>query len=429
MILIVYTGTYREGSQQFAIVAENMAQEFFANGKKVIKQEVNSKKELLQVFSMIEGENQSIDKFHFIGHSGMYGPMFGTVQYPEQFSPFEIKNLSIPWSKNARAFFHCCRSGRWFAPFFALHQQVTTHGYHWYTSFSADKKYFRWPLLFGSKNLQVIGCIGRISHGLLGSLKKYSGFCPAEKFKVFVPENETIDRDYNKVAKLYDAVFHDIKVRKDEWHWLRKHLPTTPGKVLDIGCGNGALLKELAPEIVEGTGIDVSEKLLQKARKMTRDDRHIKFELVKGPFLPLDDHSYDLAISMLSFRYLDWDPLMQELKRVVKPEGKIIIVDMVTAPVKWKEYPKLLRSKAQNYWQKYKQPAYYSALAKLVSHPDWKRMLQYNPIRSQHEMVWYLQSRFPGRKVEVINVGLHARILAFDSGPIKHLQQINLTYP
>ena len=38
-------------------------------------------------------------------------------------------------------------------------------------------------------------------------------------------------------------------------------------------------------------------------------------------------------------------------------------------------------------------------------------MLRYNPIRAQHEFVWYLESRFPGRHVETLNVGRHARVL------------------
>ena len=37
-------------------------------------------------------------------------------------------------------------------------------------------------------------------------------------------------------------------------------------------------------------------------------------------------------------------------------------------------------------------------------------MLQYNPIRAEHEMKWYLESRFPGRKVERLDVGVHARV-------------------
>ncbi len=43
-------------------------------------------------------------------------------------------------------------------------------------------------------------------------------------------------------------------------------------------------------------------------------------------------------------------------------------------------------------------------------------MLKYNPIRAQHEYQWYLESRFPGRKLEILNVGRRQRLVAFDTG-------------
>jgi hypothetical protein len=46
-------------------------------------------------------------------------------------------------------------------------------------------------------------------------------------------------------------------------------------------------------------------------------------------------------------------------------------------------------------------------------------MLSYNPIRAEHEMKWYLESRFPGQQVERLDIGVHNRVLAFDSGPLQ----------
>ena len=68
-------------------------------------------------------------------------------------------------------------------------------------------------------------------------------------------------------------------------------------------------------------------------------------------------------------------------------------------------------------------------LARLVSHPDWKKMLEYNPIRSEHEMKWYLESRFPGQKVEILNIGWNARLVAFDSGAVEKGVEVKLSYP
>lgn len=427
MIVIVYTTLYRQGGHQFVRVAETMKSEKELHGK-VLCAPIESKRELKKIFHDLIQQHQQIEEFHFIGHAGMYGPMYGTVEYPEQFSPHEWKTLSIPFAPHASAYFHCCRSARWFANFFAQTFQIPTYGYHWYTTFSASKEKFKRDR-DSNGPLYSIGCPGKKSHGLKGSLKKYSGFQPAEQLKRFDPHPKE-DRSYDKVASLYDAVFQDIKVREDEWNWLSQQLGALDGKtVLDIGCGNGALLQELCPQAERCIGVDASRELLNHAVANHQDNKNVSFHHITGPLLPLEDQSVDLAISLLSFRYLDWDPMMRELERVLQPEGRILIVDMVAVPPRLKEYPFLLQSKWKHYRHRKKYPEYWKALSKLVAHPDWKQMLHYNPIRSEHEMKWYLESRFPHQKVETINIGYHSRVIAFNSGPIQNGTQLELTYP
>src|SRR3989338_2548293 len=225
----------------------------------------------------------------------------------------------------------------------------------------------------------------------------------------------------------FSRISKSVKTNGSGW---KKSFGDLTGKtVIDIGCGNGALLKELAPRIGRGIGLDLSAEILARAETMNQHNKNISFKQLNGPVLPLEDHSVDIVLSLLSFRYLDWDPLMDEIKRVLKPGGKVLIIDMVTVPVKLREYPNLLRSKWMHYRQKYGNRVFYDKLQQLVTHPDWKEMLRYNPIRAEHEMKWYLESRFPGRKVEKINVGWNSCILAFDSGNIEHIQDIRLTYP
>lgn len=429
MILILYTTRYRKGSHMFRRAAETLLNE----KKQVAESEVLCcgivhKKELLHILKHIADEGKQIQEFHFVGHSGMYGPMYGTAEYPEQMSPHEWNQLHIPFAAGASAYFHCCRSGRWFAAFFARTFSVQTYGYYWYTSFSSRKDYYTRPK--DGRPVYAVGCKGRKSHGLGGSVRKYARLEPLEEMRSFAPGDFTEDRSYDKVATLYDAVFQDIKVRYDEWNWLCRHLPDMQHKtLLDIGCGNGALLRELAPRIQKGIGADISDGILQKAREMHRHNTHIEFCRLNGPLLPLADQSIDLAVSMLSFRYLDWDPLMAELKRVLKPGGRILIIDMITVPIKKREFPLFLKHKLQSYLQRYRNPVFYRNLRHLVTHPDWKHMIKYNPIRAEHEMKWYLESRFPGRKTEKINIGWNASILAFDSGPAEDMNHIQLSYP
>ena len=432
VILIIYTTKYRLGGAQFPVVAQTLAderREAEFDGE-IVCRAVESKVDVLREIAEFRDAGKAIAEFHFVGHSGMYGPMFGTVAFPEQFSPYEWQQMEIPFAEGASAYFHCCRSARWFAPFFARTFGITAHGFFWYTTFSKSKEKYVAAGESVEAPLYTIGCKGRKSHGYAASIQKRLGFMLAEKIKAFAPKRVDGEDTYNEVAELYDAVFTDIRVRKDEWEWLNEHLPKSGDiRVLDIGCGNGALLNALSDRIAEGVGVDESGAILDRARGRNGEISNVRFEKISGPVLPVADASFDVVISLMSFRYLDWDPLLAEIKRVTRPGGKLLIVDMVTVPVKTSEYPRLLKDKLRTMSAQKKNAEYNANLQRLVSHPDWKKMLEYNPIRSEHEMKWYLESRFPGQKMEILNMAWNSRIVAFDSGPVENGVEAKLTYP
>ena len=431
VLLIIYTTTYRLGGRQFPVVAETLAAAKREDGfeGEIVIRAVESKRDVLQAIAEIKDSGRQISEFHFVGHSGMYGPMFGTAAFPEQFSPYEWEQMDLPFAKSATSYFHCCRSARWFAPFFARTFQVPTYGFFWYTTFSRSKEKFVSAGKRTVGKLYTIGCKGRKSHGLLASALKRLGFMPAETMKRFEPRPPDGDTSYDHVAELYDAAFVDIRVRKDEWKWLNEHLPDGKIDMLDIGCGNGALLNALASRIETGVGVDESTGIIERAKLKNSEISNLKFEIIKGPVLPFPDNSFEVVTSLMSFRYLDWDPLLAEIKRVTKPGGKFLIIDMVTVPVALAEYPRLLNDKLRTLRDQKKNAKFNTALRKLVSHPDWKKMLEYNPIRSEHEMKWYLESRFPGQKMEILNMAWNARIVAFDSGPVEKGIDAKLSFP
>ena len=162
VIVITYTTVYRKGGHQFPLVADTLAREKKQGGfaGEIMSRAVESKREVLKIFAEIRAAGKTISEFHFVGHSGMYGPMFGTVAFPEQFSPYEWETMEIPFSKGASAYFHCCRSARWFAPFFARTFNVRAYGFFWYTTFSRSKKRYLYAGTDGASTLYTIGCKG-----------------------------------------------------------------------------------------------------------------------------------------------------------------------------------------------------------------------------------------------------------------------------
>ena len=403
MILVLYTTKYRLGGTEMARAAERMARE--KGGWAVC---VESKAEFLAAVAM-----GPIDELHFIGHSGLYGPMFGTTGSPEQMSRAEWAALDIPFAPGAEAFFHCCRSARWFAPYFARRYGVPTYGHRSYTTFSADPAVYRST---GEGDVHVVSVPGYKGMGPLGALKKRSGRCPVIPMARFEPEAD-VDRDgdrgYDEVADLYDAVFEDFRVREDEWRWVSARIPEG-ATVLDVGCGNGALLAALAPLIEKGVGVDASVPMLERARLRTRHEPNLSFVALDGPVLPVADASVDVVLCVLAWRYLDWDPMAAEIRRVLRPEGRLLLVDMVVSPFRVAALPGVARDKARTALAALRKPRFRRALRDLVDDPRWRAMLVHHPMRAQHEYRWYFPSRFPGVSVEPLNRAVRSEILGFD---------------
>ncbi len=431
VIWIGYTTRYREGGPKFARAAHTLAAACRERTPEAVVrcQSIESKAEFQEAIAGLQRDGLALRELHLIAHAGMYGPMFGSTAWPEQFSPHEWRSLALPFTADAEAFFHTCRSARWFATFFARTFGIPTWGYHWYTTVSAAPTRFRWDRLATAEApLYVFGMPGRKSHGLLGSVRKYLGLARPEAMQRFEPTPPTGDTSYDSVAELYDRVFADIRVRSDEWQWLSARVPAG-SRVLDVGCGNGALLTLLAPRLACGIGVDASAGMIAKATARAAGDPKLTFATITGPRLPVADGSIDIIVSLLSFRYLDWDPILQEFARVLAPGGRLLVVDMVAAPVTLRELPRLLRDKLRQFVQRTRHRNYYRELAQMVDDPRWRDMLRYNPIRAIHELRWYFASRFPQSSCETLNIGWHARVLAFDTGPFEHGKLTPQSFP
>src|SRR5258708_29251871 len=81
-----------------------------------------------------------------------------------------------------------------------------------------------------------------------------------------------------------------------------------------------------------GIGVDSSAEMLARGRERSQGRRGLRFGKVNGPALDVPDDHVDVVISFLSFRYLDWDPVMAEIRRVLAPGGRPWVSDMVEHP-------------------------------------------------------------------------------------------------
>jgi SAM-dependent methyltransferase len=98
-------------------------------------------------------------------------------------------------------------------------------------------------------------------------------------------------------------------------------LPQPPCQVIDVGCGEGRLPRDLQQLGYKVVGVDGSPTLVAAAREADPDGR---YEVADAAALPLPDASADLVTAFMSLHDIDdLDAALREAGRVLVPGGRL----------------------------------------------------------------------------------------------------------
>ena len=103
------------------------------------------------------------------------------------------------------------------------------------------------------------------------------------------------------------------------------------GRVLEIGTGKGRFLVELAKRVPRVVTVDPDAAEQRFARLTAAHaglSQRIRFVVADGADLPFADASFDAVLSMNALHHIrDLNSVLDEILRVVKPDGKIVLAD------------------------------------------------------------------------------------------------------
>ncbi|MEF2966988.1 class I SAM-dependent methyltransferase [Paenibacillus sp. M1] len=168
------------------------------------------------------------------------------------------------------------------------------------------------------------------------------------------------DHVYTNEAEKYHLL---ISKQPDLTPWIEEIIAIDGLDIVDLGAGTGRLTTVLAPHAESITALDVSDAMLQIAasRLQAAGFTNWTTKVADHRKLPLDDRSTDLIVSGWSVCYLAstnipaWKENLRqaisEMKRVLRPNGTIIIFETMGTGVETPNPPDFLT-------------AYYSSIVK-----------------------------------------------------------------
>jgi phosphatidylethanolamine/phosphatidyl-N-methylethanolamine N-methyltransferase len=141
--------------------------------------------------------------------------------------------------------------------------------------------------------------------------------------------NNSTANFYNRLSFLYPVVDYFIKgQRKVLIEAVNK---AAPGKLLEIGIGNGSHLAAYTGHQI--TGIDISAVMLNRAKRFKQ--QNMKLLLMNGENLTFPDASFDhVVLSHVLAVTKDPDRLLEQAYKVLRQGGQLFILNHFT-PDNW----------------------------------------------------------------------------------------------
>lgn len=179
-------------------------------------------------------------------------------------------------------------------------------------------------------------------------------------------------QDYAKYRDIYPQEFYD--------HILDLGLCKDGQKVLDIGTGTGVLPRNMYRYGAEWTGSDIAENQIVQAKELAAEaGMNIKFLTSRAEEISFPDESFDVITACQCIWYFDHDKTAPIFARLLKPEGRFLILYMG-----WLPYEDPIAAKSEEIILKYNPN--WTGCGDTV-HPVWvpDQYLKYFELLSQKE--------------------------------------------
>ena len=150
---------------------------------------------------------------------------------------------------------------------------------------------------------------------------------------------------FDRIAPRYDLLNRAMTAGLDgRWRQAAATSAAAGDRALDCCTGTGDLAFALADRVTESgevIGVDFSEEMLGRARAKAAGRPGIRFEHGDALALPFADDAFDAATVGFGIRNVDdLDAGLAEMARVVRPGGRVVILE-ITTPARMRRFYEL----------------------------------------------------------------------------------------
>lgn len=138
--------------------------------------------------------------------------------------------------------------------------------------------------------------------------------------------------DWGKTSEYY-ARYRDIYPKFFYQKVADRGLCVEGQKVLDLGTGTGVLPRNMYKYGAKWTGTDISPEQIEQAKRLaSQEGMDIDFKAVSAEKLDFPSGSFDVLTACQCFWYFDHEKVAPEFARILRQEGRLVILFMAWLP-------------------------------------------------------------------------------------------------
>ena len=134
-----------------------------------------------------------------------------------------------------------------------------------------------------------------------------------------------VAKDFDRLAVLdSEGWTHNNHYHK----FLLQHVPKECREALEVGCGTGALARQLAERAENVTAVDLSPEMIRVARMHSEQFPNIDYQLVDASEYDFPANHFDCIATVATLHHLPQRAVLLNLKQALRPGGTLLVLDL-----------------------------------------------------------------------------------------------------